>query len=265
MRGVARTAPLMYLMPPVAGLVAWALTGERYIADQARRRRADARRRRPGAVRARRRAIRCARRRRRSTEVRDACPDAMRAARLAATVAAWAMIRLHWSRDEARLLPVASLVAAVRSPSRACSKPRRIRRAGRAGADGDRAAAAAAPTGRRGIAWTKAASDADVDAAFAPARAESKPVFLYWGAKWCPPCNQVQATLFNRQDFIERSRAFVPVYVDGDSPGAQKLGTRFRSAAIRRWCCSTPSGERVTRLPGEVDAGALHRGARRSA
>ncbi len=29
-RGVARTAPLMYLMPPVAGLVAWALTGERY-------------------------------------------------------------------------------------------------------------------------------------------------------------------------------------------------------------------------------------------
>jgi drug/metabolite transporter (DMT)-like permease len=29
-RGVARTAPLMYLMPPVAGLVAWLLTGERY-------------------------------------------------------------------------------------------------------------------------------------------------------------------------------------------------------------------------------------------
>lgn len=29
-RGVARTAPLMYLMPPVAGLLAWALTGEHY-------------------------------------------------------------------------------------------------------------------------------------------------------------------------------------------------------------------------------------------
>ena len=29
-RGVARSAPLMYLMPPVAGVVAWALTGERY-------------------------------------------------------------------------------------------------------------------------------------------------------------------------------------------------------------------------------------------
>ncbi len=31
-RGVARTAPLMYLMPPVAGLVAWGVTGERYTA-----------------------------------------------------------------------------------------------------------------------------------------------------------------------------------------------------------------------------------------
>jgi drug/metabolite transporter (DMT)-like permease len=31
-RGVGPTAPLMYLMPPVAGLVAWAVTGERYTA-----------------------------------------------------------------------------------------------------------------------------------------------------------------------------------------------------------------------------------------
>lgn len=31
-RGVGPTAPLMYLMPPVAGLVAWGLTGERYSA-----------------------------------------------------------------------------------------------------------------------------------------------------------------------------------------------------------------------------------------
>jgi thiol:disulfide interchange protein len=79
-----------------------------------------------------------------------------------------------------------------------------------------------------GIAWRQAANDAEVDAAFASARSENKPVFVYWGAKWCPPCNQVKATLFNRQDFIERSRAFVPVYVDGDSPGAQKIGARFK-------------------------------------
>lgn len=29
-RGVARTAPLMYLMPPMTGLFAWAWSGEHY-------------------------------------------------------------------------------------------------------------------------------------------------------------------------------------------------------------------------------------------
>ena len=105
----------------------------------------------------------------------------------------------------------------------------------------------------QGIAWRHAASDSDVDAAFAAARAESKPVFVYWGAKWCPPCNQVKATLFNRQDFIERSRAFVPVYVDGDSAGAQKLGSRFHVSGYPTMVLFNPQGQEVTRLPGEVE------------
>lgn len=105
-----------------------------------------------------------------------------------------------------------------------------------------------------GIAWKHASSDADVDAAFALAKAETKPVFVYWGAKWCPPCNQVKATLFNRRDFIERSRAFVPVYVDGDSPGAQKLGARFKVSGYPTMVLFNPQGTELTRLPGEVEA-----------
>lgn len=105
-----------------------------------------------------------------------------------------------------------------------------------------------------GIAWTYAATDAEVDAAFARARAESKPVFVYWGARWCPPCNQLKATLFNRQDFIERSRAFVPVYVDGDKPGAQKLGARFAVRGYPTTVVFDRQGQELTRLPGEVDA-----------
>lgn len=111
-----------------------------------------------------------------------------------------------------------------------------------------------APAASAGIAWVQAAGDAEVDAAFARAKAEGKPVFVYWGAKWCPPCNQLKATLFNRQDFIERSRAFVPVYVDGDAPGAQKLGTRFAVRGYPTTVVFTRDGRELTRLPGEVDA-----------
>jgi thioredoxin-like negative regulator of GroEL len=118
------------------------------------------------------------------------------------------------------------------------------------------AASAAAPDAPAdaGIAWRQAASDADVDAAFALAREQRKPVFVYWGAAWCPPCNQVKATLFNRQDFIERSRAFVPVYVDGDKPGAQKLGARFKVRGYPTMVLFDAQGAELTRLPGEVDA-----------
>ena len=61
------------------------------------------------------------------------------------------------------------------------------------------------------VAWQDAASDADIDKAFAAAKAQNKPVLLYWGAVWCPPCNQLKATLFNRQDFAEQSLSLIHI------------------------------------------------------
>lgn len=101
-----------------------------------------------------------------------------------------------------------------------------------------------------GIAWKTAA---EVDAAFAQAKKENKPLFLYWGAVWCPPCNQVKATVFSRADFIERAKAFVPVYIDGDAPAAQQLGSRFKVSGYPTTILFRADGTEITRLPSEVE------------
>jgi len=101
----------------------------------------------------------------------------------------------------------------------------------------------------KGIDWF----EGDVDAAFAAAKAADKPLFLYWGAEWCPPCSQIKATIFNQREFQERSRLFVPVYLDGDTPSAQKHGETFAVNGYPTMILFRSDGKEITRLPGGVD------------
>ncbi len=101
------------------------------------------------------------------------------------------------------------------------------------------------------IAW----HDGDVESAFALAREQDKPIFLYWGAEWCPPCHQIKATIFNKSEFIAKSRLFVPVYLDGDTEQAQKLGDRFGVMGYPTMIVFDSSGTEITRIPGGLDIG----------
>jgi protein disulfide-isomerase len=99
------------------------------------------------------------------------------------------------------------------------------------------------------VAWF----DGGVDEAFAEAAHSGKPVFLYWGAKWCPPCNQLQATVFRRPAFVEQTRNFVAVYLDGDQPGAQKWGETFAVIGYPTMIVLRPDRTELTRISGGMD------------
>jgi thiol-disulfide isomerase/thioredoxin len=115
----------------------------------------------------------------------------------------------------------------------------------------DAAATAAAGTHVEvgGIGWFKG----DVDAAFAAAQAQHKPVFLYWGAIWCPPCHQIKATVFTRPDFIEKTKLFIPVYLDGDDPGAQKAAEQFHVTGYPTLLVLNEKREEIMRISSGMD------------
>ena len=99
------------------------------------------------------------------------------------------------------------------------------------------------------IAWVRG----DVEQAFARARAENKPLFLYWGAVWCPPCVMIKKTVFQSRQFIALSELFVPYYLDGDTEEAQATGERFGVKGYPTMIVFNPAGEEITRIPGGID------------
>ncbi|MET0856706.1 MAG: thioredoxin family protein [Telluria sp.] len=93
----------------------------------------------------------------------------------------------------------------------------------------------------------------DPQQAFAKARAGGRPVLLYWGAGWCPPCNRIRSVVFSRPDFQALAPSFVALAIDGDSAGGQQLAEQFKLRSYPTLVVIRPDGAEVTRLPCELD------------
>lgn len=105
------------------------------------------------------------------------------------------------------------------------------------------------------IAWNEILNGGDLDAAFALAGARQQPLFLYWGAVWCPPCNRVKAEIFARDEFIRTSASVLCCHLDGDTPGAQALAAQYGLRSYPTLVLFAPDGDgvEITRLPCELD------------
>ncbi len=108
--------------------------------------------------------------------------------------------------------------------------------------------AAAEAAHHDGIAWF----EGSVDEAFAYAREENKPLFLYWGAVWCPPCHYLKTKIFTREEFVAQTREMVPVYLDGDTERAQIYGEQFGAKGYPTVILFNPAGQEITRMPSTL-------------
>ena len=137
------------------------------------------------------------------------------------------------------------LSAVLLSTLAACGGPSRDQLAGDGAAV---AGGGAAVAGGDAIAWF----EGSVEEAFAHAREENKPLFLYWGAVWCPPCHYLKTKIFTREEFVAQTRSTVPVYLDGDTERAQIYGERFGTQGYPTVILFNPAGREITRMPSSL-------------
>jgi hypothetical protein len=93
----------------------------------------------------------------------------------------------------------------------------------------------------------------DLGAAFGLAASVGRPLFLYWGAGWCPPCNRLKADVFSQPEFAQRMRSLLPFWLDGDAPGAQALAAQYKLRSYPTLVLYGADGREITRLPCELD------------
>lgn len=110
-------------------------------------------------------------------------------------------------------------------------------------------AAATHPSRPEGVAWF----EGDVAEAFTAAEQQHKPVFVYFGAVWCPPCQELKATMFHRQDFLGKLSLFVPVYLDGDAPDAQRWASEFKVTGYPTMLILDGKHAELERVSGGMD------------
>ena len=101
-----------------------------------------------------------------------------------------------------------------------------------------------------GVAWFEGTAGEAMERA----ASSGKPVFLYWTSDWCPSCLAIESTAFQNNDFVDLSRRFILIRLNGDLPEGQLHGEQFGVLGYPTVLVLLADGTELTRLPGWVDA-----------
>jgi len=92
-----------------------------------------------------------------------------------------------------------------------------------------------------------------IEEAFAKAKSDKKPMLLYWGAVWCPPCNVLKSQIFNRPEFQAITEPVLRVYLDGDTAAAQKWGDTLHASGYPTLLLLSSDGSELFRISNSVN------------
>lgn len=100
------------------------------------------------------------------------------------------------------------------------------------------------------IAFAASGFKTNIERTFQEARRENKPVMIDFFGIWCPPCNELDETVFETPAFLEKARAFKLLKVDADKPESWKIKSKYRVGGYPTVVFTDSKGEEVFRFVG---------------
>jgi thioredoxin-like negative regulator of GroEL len=95
------------------------------------------------------------------------------------------------------------------------------------------------------------------DQAFSEAAMKKIPVMIDFYGIWCPPCNELNETVFGTPAFKKQAKNFVLLKMDADNDVSWKLKDQYKIQGYPTLVFASSSGEEISRVVGYREANLL--------
>jgi len=90
----------------------------------------------------------------------------------------------------------------------------------------------------------------DIKATFEHAKQTKKSVIIDFYGIWCPPCNQMDETVFDTPSFIQKAAGFELLKVDADAESSWQLKNKYKVGGYPTILFADPDGNEIYRVVG---------------
>jgi thiol-disulfide isomerase/thioredoxin len=90
----------------------------------------------------------------------------------------------------------------------------------------------------------------DIEKTFRDAKKEKKPILIDFFGIWCPPCNELDETVFETTRFLEKAKSFKLLKVDADSKSSWKIKDKYKVGGYPTILFTDSNGSEIYRITG---------------
>ncbi len=98
--------------------------------------------------------------------------------------------------------------------------------------------------------WAMGGFETGIDSVLKAAKKDKRPILISFYGIWCPPCNEMEETVFETTSFHKKAKAFHLLKVDADSPKSWGIKDKYKVGGYPTVIFTNANGEEIYRFVG---------------